>query len=195
MEEGTWGEDSFLSNINEFHCLHTGVHVALISMRRLGIRFTTAPLFRSISCIVGSGRHVTLINGGNTKGSAVLGVVTKRRRPASNMISISNRSAVKCLPRIVILDSRRAIHRRTRRTFTRVKHVRRHLRQVGRRLTSHASCRDRSCVTLIRKFARRDRHFRVVKNVGCRTRLRHALVNLNFIHRSFSQPAGRFDNK
>lgn len=158
------------------------------------MRFGTAPLFRSISCIVGGGSHVTLINGGNTNGSAVLGVLTNVRRPATNVITIPHRYAVKCLPRIVVLDSGHAMVRRTRLTFRRVFRVRTNVRHVGQRLTRHASCSDRSCRGLVSHFARRGRHFLVVNNAGCHTRVRHALRKLNFDHRSFSHSADRFSN-
>lgn len=164
----------------------------IVSMRKLAMRFGTAPLFSSISCIVGGGSHVTLINGGNTNGSAVLGVLTNLRDPASNMVTVPGRIAVNCLPRIVVLSSGRAMVRRTRRTFRRVFRLRTSLRQVGRRLTSHASCRSRRCRGLVSQFARRGSHFLVVNKAGFHTRVRHALLKLNFYQRSFSHSASRF---
>lgn len=164
-------------------------------MRKLAMRFGTAPLFRSIDCIVGGGSQVTLINGGNTKGSAVLGVLTKLRDPAQNIVTVPHSMAVNCLPRIVVLTSGRAIVRRTRLTFRRVFRLRTSLRHVGRRLTSQASCSSRRCRGLVSHFARRGSHFLVVKNAGFRTRVRHALVKLKFDQRSFGHPADRFSKK
>lgn len=167
----------------------------VVSIRKLAIRFNKFALFSSISFIMGGGSHVTLIKGGNTKGSAVLGVFTNLRSPASKAIDMPGRAAVNCLPRRVGLTSARAMHRRTRRTFRRVRRVRGRVRQLGRRLTRQASCRARSCRGLVSHIARLARRFRVVNKGGCRTRLRQALVNLKFDHRSFSQPASRFDKK
>lgn len=171
-----------------------GSRARIVSMRKLSMRFGTAPLFRSIDCIVGGGSHVTLINGGNTNGSAVLGVLTNLRSPARKMITAPGSIAVKCLPRIVVLTSGQAIVKRTRLTFRRVFRLRTELRQVGQRLTRQASCRSRRCRRLVSHFARRGSHFLVVNNAGCRTRVRQALLKLNFDHRSFRHPASRFSN-
>ncbi len=156
--------------------------------------FNNASLFSRIDFVMGPGRGVTLIKGGNTNGSAVLGVFTNLRRPASNNIRQPGSFGVKCLPRRLLIGSGGAIIRRIGVTFTSRLSRRTGISTVARRLTSEASCRDRDCRRLVRQLDIRGRHLLVVGDGGVVTTVRGALVNLNFLHSSFRHGASRFSN-
>ncbi len=164
-----------------------------MTMSNLTIRFNKAALFDSVSFRVGRGSHVTLVNGGNTKGDALLGVLTKIQRPAEKQIATPGSYIVTCLPRRLVARSKHAIFRRTSLTFSRLGRVRRRVRTVGRRLTAQASCRDGRCVTLVRGITVVDRGFCTVSLARFRRSIRGTLLNLNFRHSSFGHPAGSFD--
>lgn len=163
-------------------------------MSKLAIRFNNAALFDSVSFRVGRGSHVTLVKGGNTNGSALLGVLTNIQRPDHKGISTPGSYIVTCLPRRLVARSKHAMFRRTSRTFTRLRTVRTRVRTVGGRLRAHASCRDSSCVRLVRGISTVDRGFCSVSLARFRRSIRGTLLKLNFVHRSFGHPADSFDN-
>lgn len=165
---------------------------SVVAISKLAIRFNNAALFGSVSFRVGRGSHVTLVNGGNTKGDALLGVVTNMEATAHNSISTPGSYIVTCLPRRLVARSKEAIFRRAYRTFTRLRRVRTRVSHVGGRLAAHASCSDSSCVRLVRGMSSLSRGFCTVSVARFRRSMRGALLNLNFRHSSFGHPADRF---
>lgn len=166
----------------------------VVSMSKLAMRFNNDTLFSSVSFIVGRGSQVTLVKGGKTNGSALLGVLTNIHRPAHKGISTPGSAIVTCLPRRLVARSNHAIFRRATRTFIRLRRVRTRVTTLGGRLRAHASCRSSDCVRLVRHMSALDRGFCSVRRVGCSTSVRGALLKLNFAHRSFGHRADRFDN-
>lgn len=179
-----------------FHCLYTSVWGGdVVSISKLTMRFNNATLFDSVSFMVGRGSHVTLVNGGKTKGDALLGVLTNTQRPAHKGISTPGSYMMTCLPRRLVARSKEAIFNRATRTFSRLRRVRTRVRGLGGRLRAQASCRDSDCVTLVRRISDLDRGFCSVSTAGCRRSIRGTLLKLKFAQKSFRHRADSFDNK
>lgn len=69
-------------------------------------------LFSGTSFCIRRGRGVNVVNVGNAKGSALLGVITNSRRPSRKAIAATGRVIVGCLPRGPRFSPSRATLRR-----------------------------------------------------------------------------------
>ncbi len=164
-----------------------------MSVGGLAITCNNFILLGSVGFRVDRDSGVNLINGGNTNGSAVLGLVYNLRGPAAKGVTIPKNIEVNCLPRVVRRRHNHAIVSRTVATFTSVFTLRSRLREVALRLTRERSCRSRTCRSLVVEVGRIGSHLSCGGSRGPHIRTRGALVNLNFGCRRLSHPARAFD--
>lgn len=81
----------------------------LLRIGRLTGGFNTSPVLAGVGLRMRAESEVTLMKHGNTKGSALLGVVTKRVACSSNRVVGPGRMAVNCLTRGANLRSRLSV--------------------------------------------------------------------------------------
>lgn len=108
------------------------VFVGLLAISRVAGICARHRLFRSTSFCLRSKRGIKVVNVGKAKGSALLGVVTKLRRPSTKGIMQTGRLIVHCLPRVPRFSPRGKTLRGML-SCTRVKDIRRRRSQRRRR--------------------------------------------------------------
>lgn len=149
-----------------------------------GVRgtFKRHRVMQSNSFRVRSHRGTTLINIGNTKGSAVLGVVVKRRPLSNKSIVLTGKGALNCLTRHRSLGSKGAVCRRIGDTGTSVFTVRTRVHSVRRRL---GRLRNRRLRDHLRACGHLRSRFSTEGNCTYRDRVANMLGKLKFARSSF----------
>ncbi len=164
----------------------------MISIDRLGVEFSTKPLFTDVSYVINDRDRIALVGKNGAGKSTMLKIIAGMQTPTAGCVSVPKECAIAYLPQVMILEDRHTVREEAEKAFEKIKARQRELDETSALLAERTDYESESYMRLVDEFTQKSEQFHMMGGNNYQAELERTLQGLGFKRSDFDRPTSEF---
>ncbi len=164
----------------------------MISIDRLGVEFSTKPLFTDVSYVINDRDRIALVGKNGAGKSTMLKIIAGIQAPTAGSVSVPKECTIAYLPQVMILEDRHTVREEAEKAFEKIKARQKELDETSALLAERTDYDSESYMQLVDEFTQKSEQFHLMGGNNYQTELERTLQGLGFKRSDFDRPTSEF---
>lgn len=164
----------------------------MISVEKLGVEFSTTPLFLDASFVVNPKDRIALVGKNGAGKSTMLKIIAGMQEPTYGQVARQKDITIGYLPQVMVLTDSRTVMEEAETAFAQITEMQEELERLNNEIASRTDYESESYMQLIERFTYKNDHFNMMGGVNYHAELERTLQGLGFQPQDFNRPTSEF---